>query len=200
MKLSSMNWQRGVGVGVAIGAIAVMGMATAASAQPPYEEHSWHVSEQPSDTDMPDTPTMDYSGFDMTQTPFEGHVSTDIVKLTAQYIDFGDSTRLAGAPVGPGSVDWDVVDGFYTPQLIGTLHMNNADGKFGRMHVSYWSGGQNLETRHAVTHHAIGDQHQEWPVNISPLTNYQFTEVHVCTEISDDGITFDTVNCKTRYL
>jgi hypothetical protein len=32
------------------------------------------------------------------------------------------------------------------------------------------------------------------------LNDAQITEVHVCTEISDNGVVFDTVSCKTRFL
>jgi hypothetical protein len=32
------------------------------------------------------------------------------------------------------------------------------------------------------------------------LIDRQFDEVHVCTELGDDNIDFETVQCKERYL
>jgi len=37
-------------------------------------------------------------------------------------------------------------------------------------------------------------------VNLSPSGGEQIVEVRVCTEISDDGVDFDAVTCKTRQL
>jgi hypothetical protein len=192
--------------------------ASAASAQPPYEP-----DETLQQGTYPDEPGYDDpsggggssdggsstsaaplanggTGSSWTGSTWDQDLGTDIIKLTDSGIDFGDNTWLFGAPIGFGSVEWAIVDGFYTPRLIGTLHLDGVSGKFGRMHISYWSGGELIDIRHGQTRHATDDGHWHWPVDISPANPAQITEVHVCTEISDDGVDFGTVNCKTRLI
>jgi hypothetical protein len=85
-------------------------------------------------------------------------------------------------------------------RLIGTLHLDNASGKYARMHISYWDGGGGyLYTRHGGIVHVTDNQHHHWSVDLSPTTLLQITEVHVCTEISDDGVNFSQVDCTTKY-
>jgi hypothetical protein len=133
--------------------------------------------------------------------PADAAIDTDLVRLTGNRIDFGDNTFIAGAPLGSGSVQWDIVGGFYTPRLIGTLHLDGVSGQYGRMHISYWDGGGGyIDTRHGGIVRAPDDHHHHWSVDLSPVNLMQITEVHVCTEISDDGVNFSQVDCTTRYL
>ena len=77
-------------------------------------------------------------------------LDTDLVLITDPGIDFGDNTYLISAPIGWGSVEWDLVNGYYTPTLTGYLHLDNVSGQYGRMHMSYWDGGPNpLYTDHS---------------------------------------------------
>lgn len=123
---------------------------------------------------------------------------TDLIKLTDNQVDFGDNIYIAGVPLGFGSVQWSLDDGFYTPRLVGTLHINNASGKFVRMHMGYYdSAGGHLYTDHSVKLHASDNKHDSMPVILSPSTPMQIFEVRVCTEISDDGDNFSQVDCKT---
>src|SRR5262245_17841599 len=109
-------------------------------------------------------------------------VDLDLVRLTDNQVDFGDDTWTGSAPLGYGSVQWDIVDGFYTPRLIGTLHLKDAKGMYARMHISYWDGGGNyIATRHGGIVHATDNDHHHWSVDLSPLDLKQITEVHVCT-------------------
>jgi hypothetical protein len=125
----------------------------------------------------------------------------DIVKITSTGIDFGDSSYVAGAPLGPGSVNWSVPDcDWYTAGLVGTLHLDNVSGQYGRMHVSYWWGGQRVATRHSAILHVTDNGHEDMPVNMPGSIGTNVDEVHVCTEISDDGVNFDQVECKERVL
>jgi hypothetical protein len=66
----------------------------------------------------------------------------DLVKLTDNEVDFGGSNwdGLLSDPVGTGSVQWSVVNGYYTPRSVGTLHLNNARNQWGRMHIDYYDG------------------------------------------------------------
>ena len=127
----------------------------------------------------------------------------DIVKITSTGIDFGDTNwvGLTGEPFGSGSVNWSVPDcDWYTARLVGTLHLNNVSGQYGRMHVSYWWGGDHVATRHSGILHMTNNGHDELPVNMSGNVGTNVDEVHVCTEISDDGVNFDQVECKERFL
>ena len=133
--------------------------------------------------------------------PAEAAIDTDLVRLTDNGIDFGDGSFIAGAPIGSGSVEWDIVSGFYTPRLFGTIHLDGVSGRYGRMHICYWDGGGGyIDTRHSRTRRAPDNGHHEWSVDVSPVNLMQITEVHVCTEISDDGVNFDLVDCTTKYL
>ena len=63
-------------------------------------------------------------------------------RSTSQYSQFGLSSRaisqsavrvgvdryLISAPIGWGSVEWDLVNGYYTPTLTGYLHLDNVSG------------------------------------------------------------------------
>ena len=48
---------------------------------------------------------------------------------------------------------------------------------------------------------APANNHDEWSVDLSDLQSIHITEVHVCTELSDDGgATFDFIGCEESYL
>ena len=152
-----------------------------------------------------DTPNQDDS--DDSDHPTNGCASVnygfDIIKLTGKGVDFGDAfwPPVGGAPVGPGSVTWSVPDcDYYTARVVGTLHLDGVSGKYARMHVSYLWGGELVAIRHGGTVRAPDNGHEDWSVDLAPFIGANVDEVLVCTEISDDGIDFDTVDCKTRYL
>lgn len=161
------------------------------------------------DCDLPDLPNNgsdgDSNGSDGGWTPStsswgEENIDTDLVRLTDDRgIDFGNDPFVLGAPIGSGSVVWSIVGGFYTPRLIGTLYLDGVSGQYGRMHISYWGGGELLDIRHGGIVRAL-DDHDDWSVDLSPLNPKQITEVHVCTEISYDGDNFSQVDCTTKYL
>jgi hypothetical protein len=132
---------------------------------------------------------------------FAGVLDTDSVKVTGDKVDFGGSVWGINSPVASGTMTWSIVDGFYTPRLTGTLHMKDADGKFARMHISYWDGGGgHIATRHGGIVEASGNGHQSWSVDLSPVTLSQIVEAHVCTELSDDRIDFPQVSCESYQL
>ena len=128
-------------------------------------------------------------------------LDTDLVLITDPGIDFGDNTYLISAPIGWGSVEWDLVNGYYTPTLTGYLHLDNVSGQYGRMHMSYWDGGPNpLYTDHSPPHRVYDNRHHQSPVLLSPSTPMQITEVHVCTELSPNGSTWTQIGCATNEL
>lgn len=128
-------------------------------------------------------------------------LDSDSVKVTGNKVDFGGALWGIHSPVGSGTMTWRVVDGFYTPRLTGNLHLEDADGQFARMHVSYWGGdGSLIATRHGGVVQAVGNGHQSWSVDLSPITPSQIVEAHVCTELSDDGVDFPQVACETYIM
>ena len=128
--------------------------------------------------------------------PADAWIDTDPVTLTDTQVSFGGS--ILGVPTGPGHVKWDIVSGYYTPRLMGTLSMNGANGKYARMHISYWDGGGNLlYTRHGGIVQAPNNGLNTWSVDLSPTTLMQITEVHVCTELSSNGVDFPQVDCSS---
>ena len=117
-------------------------------------------------------------------------LDNDSVKVTGDKVDFGGSLWGGNSPIGGGNLNWSIVNGFYTPRLTGTLHMENANNMYARMHISYWDGGGDIiATRHGGIVQASGNSHQDWSVDLSPITLYQIVEAHVCTELSSTGST-----------
>lgn len=201
---STRRWRRATTLAVVIGAVATMFMASAASARedgdyaeqvPPYNEQD----DGGSSTTVPEhDPIPNDAGC---STIFDEDLDTDDLKLLDRGIDFGDNNWLAGAPVGWASVQWSVECGFYSAEVVGTLHLDGDSGRSGRVHVSFWNAGEQIGTpRHSRTRTAPDNDHISWAVNLSSPDDVHVTEVHVCTEISDDGVHFDSVNCKTRVL
>jgi hypothetical protein len=136
-----------------------------------------------------------------TEPLFGGTLDTDSVKVTGDKIDFGGSLWDGNSPFGGGTMTWSIVDGFYTPRLTGTLHLEDAAGKFARMHISYWDGGGGLiSTRHGGIVEPAGNSHESWSVDLSPINLRQIVEAHVCTELSDDGVDFPQIACETYIL
>jgi hypothetical protein len=200
------TWRRLTARALVGGTIAAIVVASAASAVPPYEpdQHSNEAfNTGGSGNSGGGGGQIDGSSTTPIGDSWDEHVESDLLKITDPGIDFGDGNwvDLIGEPLGSGSVEWDIVDGFYTPRLVGTLHLDGVAGQYGRMHVSYWANGTRIETRHSTSRRAPDDnRHQEWAVDLSPLTDWQLDEVHVCTELSDNNVDFEIVQCKTRYL
>ena len=206
------NLRRLMARATVIGAVAGIAAASVASAVPSEPEDSMECHPYGTGIDdcgfWPDPPddggsSSNGSGNSNNSSGCSGPDSYgfDIVKITSSEIDFGDSTYVAGAPLGPGSVNWSVPDcDWYTAGLVGTLHLDNASGKYGRMHVSYWWGGDRVATRHSAILHVTDNGHEDMAVNMPGNIGTNVDEVHVCTEISDDGVNFDQVECKERFL
>ena len=134
--------------------------------------------------------------------PAHAALDNDNVKVNGPRADFGGSVWGVHSPVGSGNMSWNVVDGFYTPRLTGTLHVEDADNLFARMHISYWDGGGNMiDVRHGGIVHVDGDDHDGFSVDLSPLNPSQIVEAHVCTELSVDGVHFWQEECADQaYL
>jgi hypothetical protein len=197
-----------------VGAVASLAAASATSAVPSEPDESAECHPYGTGIDdcgfYPDPPddggsSGGSSGSNSSNSSGDCHGSDsygfDLIKITSTGIDFGDSSFVLGAPLGSGSVNWSVPNcDYYTARLVGTLHLDNVAGQYGRMHVSYWWGGVYVDTRHSNSLYAPDNGHEEMPINMSPYIGANVDEVHVCTEISDDGQNWDQVECKERFL
>ena len=130
-------------------------------------------------------------------------IDTDSVRLTDYQVSFGGSV-YARRVRRSGPATWNGTSSTVSThrRLVGTLHMDHASGKYARMHISYWSGGDELiDIRHGGTVHVTDNDHHAWSVDLSPINLFQITEVHVCTEISSDGVNFSQPDCSNAiYL
>jgi len=128
----------------------------------------------------------------------------DPVRLVDSEVDFGGSTWVgwpAYDPLLTGSVQWSIDSGYYTPTLVGTLHLRDANNKWGRMHIDYYDGaGGYMYTAHSTPHEASNNDHHSWSVNLAPPTLMQIVQVRVCTEISSNGSSYSQVDCTGRLL
>ena len=125
-------------------------------------------------------------------------IDTDLVLITDSGIDFGDNTYLISAPIGWGSVEWNVTNGYYTPTLSGYMHLDNVSGQYGRMHMSYRDGGGHLLYTRSQP---FPSRQQRRAPNSSgarlAVDAGADLEVHVCTELSPNGSTWTQIGCKT---
>jgi hypothetical protein len=156
------------------------------------------------DTSSPDTSSPDTSSPDTScETVYEGEwgtKETDLVKLKGDQVKFGDVTWVPPAGVvGYGRVKWSVVCGFYTPELIGHIHLNNASGKYARMRLGYLGVAKKYAKKpsYSRTQYAADDKHYSWPVHLLPYKQVNIFKARVCTMISDDGEDFDEEECQT---
>ena len=79
-------------------------------------------------------------------------VDEDDVKLTSTGYDFGGDGRPAGLPTSSGELHWHHEDATIRPHLVGTLHVNDADGTCARMRVKYFDVfDELLATEHGGT-------------------------------------------------
>ena len=67
-------------------------------------------------------------------------VDYDDVRLTSLDYDFGGSGFAFAEPVGSGEIHFHHENGgVIRPHLLGTIHLNDADGTCGRMRMEYYN-------------------------------------------------------------
>ena len=99
-------------------------------------------------------------------------IDNDPVQLTSAKFDFGNNTFVAGAPTGSGNLAWDYSGGAFgvSPQLTGTLHLDNANGLCGRMRIEQFdAAGVPLSSTVGGTVCAASNAHQAFAVNLNPV-------------------------------
>src|SRR3954447_11355513 len=83
---------------------------------------------------------------------------------------FGGPGWLFGAPLGTGTVEWNLEDGTLEPHLTGTLHLNNAAGTCARMRLRYVSElGVLITTQTGATFCAAGGGQNSWNIDLAPF-------------------------------
>jgi hypothetical protein len=87
-------------------------------------------------------------------------IDTDDLKLTSTGYDFGSSGFALGAPTGSGEIHFHLESGQIRPHVLGTLHLNDADGTCSRMRLQYRDdGGGLLRTEFGGTVCVTDDAH-----------------------------------------
>jgi hypothetical protein len=129
--------------------------------------------------------------------------NVDRPRITDEGVDFGGSVFTFGVPTGGGHLRWLVGPPDYdvvTPELDGTLHLDNVAGHCGRMHMSVWSeGGTLIDTFHSTTRCVGDNSHESWHVTMAPISRADIGEVHICTELKLNlpGADWDIIGCET---
>jgi hypothetical protein len=84
-------------------------------------------------------------------------------------VGFGGAGWLFGAPVGSGSVSWNLENGTLKPHLTGTLHLVNNAGQCARMNLDYLTEfGAFITSRSGGTVCAANNSHHTWTVDLAP--------------------------------
>jgi hypothetical protein len=129
-------------------------------------------------------------------------IDTDPVRLTDEGYDFGNPLFVAGAPTGSGDPEFDFTNMRITPRLIGTMHVDDADGTCARMRLTYRDdAGDELTTRYGSTLCVDDDDHYELPTDLDPYADDEIDRVQVAVEresatgwstVESDTYTVDT--------
>jgi hypothetical protein len=131
--------------------------------------------------------------------PASAAPATDLVRLSAINADFGDNSWVNNAPVGFGTLAYDVSSGTtITPRLVGYLHVNNAKGMHTRMQLRYFDvfGAELTPAQVGGTVTANDNLHHVWSVNLAPYSNPAIYRVNVSTtyEGSTGWLTISAAN------
>jgi hypothetical protein len=107
-------------------------------------------------------------------------VDRDGVLLTTTGYDFGGEDWGIGSPMGAGDLHFHHDDGVIRPHLVGTLHLNDADGTCGRMRLEYFdAAGSRLSTNYGGAVCVTDDGHHEWDVDLDPYADNSIASVKV---------------------
>jgi hypothetical protein len=107
-------------------------------------------------------------------------IDTDSVKQTSTGYDFGGLTFVAGAPTGSGEIHFHLEGGQIRPHLLGTLHLNDADGTCGRMRLQYRDdAGVLLTTKFGGQVCVNDDAHHAFSVDLDPYSDNRIDRVDV---------------------
>ena len=111
-------------------------------------------------------------------------VDFDDVRLTSVGYDFGGSGFALGEPVGSGEIHFHHENGGQIrPHLLGTIHLNDADGTCGRMRMEYYNNaGSWLDTRYGGSVCVTDDQHHAWSVDLDTYSNSAIQSVRVSVQ------------------
>jgi hypothetical protein len=111
-------------------------------------------------------------------------VDYDDARLTSTGYDFGGSGFAFGEPVGSGDLHFHHENGGQIrPHLVGTLHINDADGTCGRMRMEYYNNaGSWLATQYGGEVCVTDDQHHSWSVDLDPYSNTAIDSVRVSVQ------------------
>ncbi len=111
-------------------------------------------------------------------------IDYDDVRLTSLDYDFGGSGFAFAEPVGSGEIHFHHENGGrIRPHLLGTIHLNDADGTCGRMRMEYYNAaGSWLNTSYGGSVCVTDDQHHSWSVDLDPYSAVGIDSVRVSVQ------------------
>lgn len=149
-------------------------------------EHSETAAEQLIPVDHK---TIDASGRSKKTETAEGrqHIAggsppDDLVRLTANHVDFGDDPFdvALSMPLGFGVLDWNLTGGTIRPTLTGRIYMNDSRGREAKVQMRFFDVfGTQLADRRSESFYPTSDGLQSWAVDYSPYANSSIEKVEV---------------------
>lgn len=117
----------------------------------------------------------------------------DPIRIETVGYDFGDGgLDSSNAPVGCGTVSWDLGNGTITPRLTGTLYAKNGIGTEIRMRLRHFDvDGTLLQTTNGSTKQVLTDDVEEFPIVLGNYSNPLTYRVDVELQLWD-GTEWDT--------
>jgi hypothetical protein len=110
---------------------------------------------------------------------------------------FGGAGWLFGAPVGSGSVSWNLENGSLKPHLRGTLHLVNNAGLCARMNINYLTdAGAFITSRPGGTVCAPNNNPFAWTVDLAPYRDV-LGQVEIELQTLNAGGAWATVGSQT---
>jgi len=107
-------------------------------------------------------------------------IDTDSVRLLSTGYDFGGSTWGIGSPTGSGEIHFHHESGGIRPHVLGTLHLNDADGTCSRMRLrSFNDAGTQVQERFGGTVCVSDDAHHGFSVDLDPYKDPSIDSVQV---------------------
>lgn len=122
----------------------------------------------------------------------------DIVRITADGVDFGDRDFVFGAPPNGGWLDWGLAGAVARPSLTGYLHLNNSSGVCARVNLRYLSeSGGFLKAKPGGSVCAADNGHQIAHVDLAPYESNKIGKVKVQLQTQANDGSWKVAGSKT---
>ncbi len=125
-------------------------------------------------------------------------ITADDVKITTPNFDLGGDAWAFGAPTGDATMLWSIEEGRITPQLVGTLHLNNVEDGCARVNLRYLTeSGTFITSRPGGTVCANDNGHWEFAVDLDPYESNHIGQVKVQLQTQNADGTYNVIGHQT---